>query len=145
MFTLIYFSSWIIDEPFQALDFFVLGLNSITSMTDIVVSKRPCRILHVYHPLVALLAYTAFSAIYWAAGGRDSNGLSYIYPILNWENLKLNVPFATIGLIVLLPIVHIMLWVLHLLRDWAFSKTNVNRQNEENVNRHSHSENGSEQ
>ena len=73
--------------------------------------------LHFYQSLAALGPYVVFSAIYWAVGGRRENGLSYIYPILNWENLSLTVPFVTVGLMVGLPIVHGLIWSLHLLRD----------------------------
>lgn len=73
--------------------------------------------LHFYQSLAALGPYTAFSAIYWAAGGRRENGLSYIYPILNWENLRLTVPFVTVGLMIGTPLVHALIWSLHLLRD----------------------------
>jgi hypothetical protein len=73
--------------------------------------------LHFYQSLAALGPYVVFSAIYWAAGGRRENGLSYIYPILNWENLSLTVPFVTVGLMIGLPFVHGLIWSLHLLRD----------------------------
>ena len=102
------------------MNFFVHGFNSIMSFFDIVVSKRPSRLLHFYHPLVILLAYTGFTAIYWAAGGRTDTGSSYIYPVTNWENLKLTLPFVVIGLFVVLPIVHFLFWLLHQLRDFCF-------------------------
>ena len=74
--------------------------------------------MHFYHPLVVILAYIAFSSIYWAAGGVNSNGNSYIYPVLDWDNLGLTVPFVTIGLFIALPVVHTLLWSLHKLRDY---------------------------
>ena len=73
--------------------------------------------LHFYQSLAALGPYVIFSAIYWAAGGRRENGLSYIYPILNWENLSLTVPFVTVGMMIGLPLVHGLIWSLHYLRD----------------------------
>ncbi|KZS09735.1 putative Rolling stone [Daphnia magna] len=122
-----------------AMNFFVHGFNSIMSIGDILVSGRPCRLMHFYQPFVVILAYVAFSAIYWAAGGVNSDGLSYIYPVLNWDNLSLTVPFVTIGMLIILPIVHALLWSLHQLRDYAvrsrmrrksFSQTgNVGEQN----------------
>lgn len=63
------------------MNFFVHGFNSIMSIGDIIVSGRPCRLMHFYQPFVVLLAYIAFSSIYWAAGGVNSNGDSYIYPV----------------------------------------------------------------
>ncbi len=101
----------------EAVDFLVHAVNSIVSMSDLFISKRPYRILHFFHPLAFLTAYAAFSAIYWAAGGRNENGQSYIYVYLNWENLNSTIPFVAIGLFVLLPLIHAGLWVLHYLRD----------------------------
>lgn len=98
-------------------DVLVHALNSVMSISDIFISKRPCRMLHFHHSLAALIPYVTFSAIYWAAGGTRENGLSYIYPILNWENLSLTVPFLMMGLIFGLPFVHGIIWSLHLLRD----------------------------
>ncbi|EFX90156.1 hypothetical protein DAPPUDRAFT_232695 [Daphnia pulex] len=88
------------------------------SICDIFISKRPCRMLHFHHSFAALGPYVVFSAIYWAAGGQRENGLSYyIYPILNWENLSLTVPFVLVGLTIGLPLVHGVIWSLHVLRD----------------------------
>ena len=101
----------------EAVNFLVHGANLIVSMSDLFISKRPYRILHFFHPLAFLTAYIAFSAIYWAAGGRNEDGLSYIYGFLNWEKLNYTIPFVAIGLFVLLPLIHVGLWVLHFLRD----------------------------
>ena len=103
-----------------AMNFFVHGFNSIMSFFDIFLTKRPSRLMHFYHPMVIMLAYTAFTAIYWAAGGHTDTGSSYIYPVTNWENLQLTLPFVIIGLFVVLPIVHFLLWLLHQLRDFCF-------------------------
>lgn len=98
-------------------DILVHALNSVMSISDVFISKRPCRMLHFHHSFAALGPYVVFSAIYWAAGGQRENGLSYIYPILNWENLSLTVPFVLVGLTIGLPLVHGVIWSLHLLRD----------------------------
>lgn len=102
----------------EAINFFVHAFNSIVSVVDLFVGKRPCNLLHFYHPFTALLAYTAFSVIYWAAGGRTKYGVTYIYSVLNWNNLGLTIPFVCIGLFVGIPIVHVILWALHKLRDF---------------------------
>lgn len=106
----------------SAMNFLVHGFNTIMTMIDLFVSGRPCRLMHFYHPFVVWLAYIAFSSIYWAAGGVNEDGDSYIYPVLDWDNLSLTVPFVTVGLFVALPIVHTFLWALHLLRDYVFRK-----------------------
>lgn len=102
----------------EAINFLIHGFNSITTIIDAVVSGRPCRLMHFYQPFVVILAYVAFSVIYWVAGGVNSNGDTYIYPVLDWDNLGLTVPFVTIGLFVAIPVVHALFWGLHQLRDY---------------------------
>ena len=125
-FTCLQLSILPLENGLEAMNFFVHGFNSIMSVFDIFASRRPCRLLHFYHPFVIMLAYVAFTAIYWAAGGRTDQGLSYIYPVTNWENLKLTVPFVIVGLFVVLPLVHSLLWLLHQLRDFCFRSFRVN-------------------
>lgn len=75
------------EAPVFVIDFMLHGVNTIVAVLDLFISKRPCRILHMHHPFVVFLAYVAFTAIYWAAGGRTETGSSYIYSVLNWEDL----------------------------------------------------------
>ena len=109
-----------IGSGIEAINFLVHGLNSIITITDFAVSARPCRLMHFYQPFVVILAYVAFSAIYWAAGGVNSEGKTYIYPVLDWDNLGLTVPFVCVGLFVAIPVVHALFWGLHQLRDYVF-------------------------
>lgn len=111
----------------QPVDFLVHGVNLIVSMSDLFISKRPYRILHFFHPLAFLTAYVAFSAIYWAAGERNEDGLPYIYVFLDWENLEFTVAFVTIGLFILLPLIHFLLWGLHCLRDFICGSGSTTR------------------
>ena len=102
----------------SAVNFFVHGFNSIVSVSDLFIGKRPCRLLHFYHTFLALLAYVAFTVIYWAAGGENIlYGTTYIYWVLDWDNLNLTVPFVCIGLPVGVPIGQAILWAVHKLRD----------------------------
>ncbi|EFX69514.1 hypothetical protein DAPPUDRAFT_258434 [Daphnia pulex] len=87
------------------------------TLCDIFISKRPCRILHFHHSLAVFLPYVTFSIIYWAAGGRRENGIPAIYPVLNWDNLPLTIPFVLAGLTVGVFFGHALVWALHLLRD----------------------------
>ena len=85
-------------------------------MIDLFVAARPYRLLHVYQPIALLLMYAVFSAIYWAAGGVDSEGNRYIYNILDWDKPNSSVIFLTGGLVAVFPL-HSVVWSLHLLRD----------------------------
>ena len=38
------------------------------------------------YPLLVGVWYTLFSVVYWATGGRDPDGHSWIYPMLDWDH-----------------------------------------------------------
>lgn len=114
-------------------DVLVHGINVIMSLTDIFVSRRPCRMSHFFHSAGVIIPYFVFSLIYWAAGGRRENGLSYLYPVLNWDNLSVTMPCVTVGLVVGLPTVHGAMWALHWLRDRTISFTNQCKFNQQEV------------
>lgn len=106
----------------SALNVLVHGINSVVIAIDIVVTDRPFRLLHVFQPFGVLFLYIVFSVVYWAAGGVDNEGNPYIYPILDW-----NKPEETIVVVVLAAvgslILHVLLWLIHLLRDRFLATT----------------------
>lgn len=55
--------------------------------------------------------------------------MTSIYPILNWENLDLTIPFVLFALAVILPVIHCFIWALHILRQ----RTIVGRINRDNM------------
>ncbi|KAI9556268.1 hypothetical protein GHT06_018842 [Daphnia sinensis] len=110
--------SVVVREP-KDTDFLIHGMNSIVTICDLFISKRPCRLLHFTHSLAVFVPYGAFSVIYWAAGGRRENGISAIYPLLDWDNLRATLPCVTVGLIFGLLVIQGLIWALHLLRDRA--------------------------
>lgn len=48
------------------------GANSAVALTEVLASRTPVRLLHMYQPLGLGLWYAAFSFVYYAAGGTDS-------------------------------------------------------------------------
>uniref|UniRef100_A0A0P5H5V0 Rost n=1 Tax=Daphnia magna TaxID=35525 RepID=A0A0P5H5V0_9CRUS len=108
-------------------DFLTHGLNSIMSICDVFVSKRPCRLLHFTHSWAIFVPYVVFTVIYWAAGGRRENGISAIYPILDWDNLSVTIPCVTVGLTLGLLFIHGFVWMLHLLRDRVIACVNSHK------------------
>ncbi len=107
---------------FRIMDFLIHGFNSITSLIDLFIGKRPCQLLHFYQPLTVLSAFVTFSAIYWAAGGRNEYGMHYIYPILDWDRLSFTFSIVIPSLVIVLPLLHGVLWGLHQLRDCCFNQ-----------------------
>lgn len=68
-------------------------INSVYALIDLMVVAAPTRILHFYIPFFYLFTYMIFSLIYWAVGGKTPAGGTAIYPILDWDNLKVTLPF----------------------------------------------------
>lgn len=83
---------------------------------DIIVTRRPLRLLHIYQPFGILLLYVIFSVIYWAAGGVDFEGNSYIYAVLDWNKPGDTLIFCLLGAIGAL-VIQVLWWFVHILRD----------------------------
>lgn len=69
-------------------------INSVYVLIDLCVSATPIRILHFYIPFVFMFMYLIFTLVYWAAGGTTPDGGTAIYPIMDWENLQVTLPFV---------------------------------------------------
>lgn len=65
-------------------------INSVYVLIDLWVVASPLRILHFYIPFI----YLIFTLIYYYAGGLTPDGGTAIYPIMDWENLSVTVPFV---------------------------------------------------
>ena len=105
----------------RAMDFFVHGFNSIASLADIFIGKRPCLLQHFYQPLLLMIAYLTFCTIYWDFDGRNENGQTFIYPILDWNNKPIETLVWVLGgILVTLPL-HFVLWLLHRIRNYLCS------------------------
>ena len=58
----------------------VHAFNSISMVIDTMLSSIPVRLLHVVYPLLYTVTCALFTVIYWACGGTNPSGASYIYP-----------------------------------------------------------------
>jgi len=105
-------------DPF---DFLFHGVNIIAVVMDLFIGARPLFFLNIYQPMIALISYTVFSVIYWAAGGVGMEGCNWIYPILDWN--KPGAAMILVGSLIVsvFPLQGIML-ALHRLRDFIFVK-----------------------
>ncbi|XP_061729259.1 protein rolling stone-like [Cydia pomonella] len=61
------------------------ALNSALTLAELLAARTPARALHAWQPLLLATAYAAFSAVYYAAGGTNIFGESFIYPVLDWS------------------------------------------------------------
>lgn len=98
------------------LDIATHGLTSCTLLTEVLISRTPIWLTHIYQPLGLGLWYAAFSAIYYAAGGTDSKGNAYIYEVLDWSDGK-GSAIVVIGSVVALIVLYLVLWIIAFCRD----------------------------
>ncbi|KAJ0182363.1 hypothetical protein K1T71_001732 [Dendrolimus kikuchii] len=99
-----------------ALDISSHAVVSVIALLELVLSRTPVLMLHIYQPLGVALWYVAFTAIYYAAGGTDGNGNPFIYEVLDWQQGKRAGMIASLGLIGVI-IVYTILWGIALCRD----------------------------
>ncbi|CAG9796418.1 unnamed protein product [Diatraea saccharalis] len=92
------------------------GFNSCIAIVELLVSRTPLRLLHIYQPLGIGVWYAVFTAIYYAAGGTDSKGEPYIYEVLDWRNGRRSTAIIFISFGGLM-VIYIVLCAVTLARD----------------------------
>lgn len=101
--------------PVNALSILAHAFNSILMVIDVIIVAFPVRILHIFLPILFTLCYLIFSIIYYFAGGTDSLGNRFIYPILDWN--KPGVALRTSGLVLILfCIIAFILFIIYKIR-----------------------------
>ena len=90
------------DYPISATNVETHILNTVYVLIDLTVSAVPLRILHFYQPMFYLLVYLTFNLIYFLSGGLTPLGNHAIYPIMDWENLPLTIPFMLLTLLLII-------------------------------------------
>ncbi|XP_076057559.1 protein rolling stone-like isoform X2 [Oratosquilla oratoria] len=91
------------EYPIDVVNAAVHICNSIYVLIELMTSAAPTRILHFPFPTLMLTSYLGFTLIYWATGSTTPDGLEAIYPIMDWNNLSLTLPFV-VGCFVCLPV-----------------------------------------
>ena len=106
------------DDPVDANNITKHALNSVFMVIDTSLSAIPVRLLHFLYVLLYFLIYLVFTAIYWLLGGTDSQGNTYIYKNLDYEDFRpINGVLLVVFLLVVLPVLHLMLFGIAKLRD----------------------------
>ncbi|XP_075975326.1 protein rolling stone-like [Anticarsia gemmatalis] len=98
------------------LDVTTHGLTSCIVLAELLASRTPVWLTHMYQPLCLGLWYTAFSGIYYAAGGTDPNGNSFIYEVLDWGQSR-RAGIVVLGSVAALIVLYLLLWGLAICRD----------------------------
>ena len=92
--------------------------NGIAGVLDLWVSGFPIRFLHFYIIQIYAATYASFTGIYYGAGGTGYNGTSYIYPPLNYEESPGFAAGLVIGVVIVVPIVHLLFYAQYVARFW---------------------------
>ncbi|KAK7009632.1 protein rolling stone [Biomphalaria glabrata] len=112
-------------------------MNSVLVLCDIMISRAPCRLQHLYIPLSFNVSYVLFTFIYWIAGGTNNQGQHYIYKMLDYTQApgKAAVTITLVCLIAL-PLAYILVFGLFQLRDLVcrwYNKRGMNGHSDRNV------------
>ncbi|XP_050726900.1 protein rolling stone-like isoform X2 [Eriocheir sinensis] len=96
-------------DPITAINADVHIINSVYVLLDLCISATPVRILHFYIPFLFMTVYLVFTLIYWAAGGTTPDGFTAIYPIMDWDNLSVTLPFV-VCCVIFSPFMQGLVW-----------------------------------
>ena len=69
-------------------------VNVLIVLLDLCISRIPIQFFHIFYVALFTLPYALFTIIYWGAGGTDSEGNSYIYSALNYEESRISTLLA---------------------------------------------------
>lgn len=103
-------------------DLYVHGLQGLFVVIDQFISNRQWHLEKIWTCLPTPVVYVIFNVIYWAAGGTDPYGNSYIYDVLDWSDDPGGAAITIVMAAGILPLIHIVLWLIALSRDWVHSK-----------------------
>lgn len=76
-------------------------LNSVFMLTETCLSAVPVRLLHLVYAELYGVLYLIFTVVYWLSGGTNTNGDSFIYPIVDYKTK----PYDAAGLIIMYALV----------------------------------------
>ena len=80
--------------------------NSLFMIADTMLSSAPVHFLHFVYSVVFAASYGLFAVVYWAAGGTDPFGRSYIYPPFNFSQYPGPAAGSLVGVILACPLCH---------------------------------------
>eukprot|EP00444_Apocalathium_aciculiferum_P001294 CAMPEP_0183408966 /NCGR_PEP_ID=MMETSP0370-20130417/18462_1 /TAXON_ID=268820 /ORGANISM="Peridinium aciculiferum, Strain PAER-2" /LENGTH=270 /DNA_ID=CAMNT_0025591565 /DNA_START=32 /DNA_END=844 /DNA_ORIENTATION=+ len=95
----------------EAISVVMHGGNFALVMLDLLLTRQPFYIQHVYAPLLMATVYCLFTLVYYLAGGTSEDGVSrYIYKSVDWSNPGGTIQLLGLLVIVGVPIVHLLLF-----------------------------------
>jgi hypothetical protein len=89
------------------------AINSVYAISNLVVSAKTVRVLHVYQSVALSVVYTVFSVIYQEAGGGT------IYEILDWNKMPNTILLTLATAIIVVPLIHLLCFTIYSIRVCA--------------------------
>lgn len=77
------------DQSFNANVITKEVVGMVLIVVETLICGIPVRLCHVVYPMLFTVLYIIFTAIYWASGGTDTLGKSYIYRLLDYDHMDL--------------------------------------------------------
>ena len=121
--TILYWT--LVYEPHSKHNFFSIDslhihlINGVLALVDLWLSGVPVRIYHALHSVLFAVSYVVFTGVYYAAGGTDPAGNSFIYPFLNYKsNAGSAIGLGIICALVLMTIIHFFFYLQFIVRNW---------------------------
>mmetsp|Transcript_13192 Transcript_13192/g.30042 ORF Transcript_13192/g.30042 Transcript_13192/m.30042 type:complete len:271 (-) Transcript_13192:160-972(-) len=83
------------------------GVNYIPVLMDLLTTRQPFYLRHVYVPLLLAATYSFFTFVYHSADGTNENGKPYIYSAIDWKDTPGSAAVTlAMAVFVGVPIVH---------------------------------------
>ena len=121
--TVVYWGVLYTGYPTDMLDVSTHALNSVFMLTETCVGSVPVRVLHVIYPMAYSSLYLSMSAIYWACGGTNALGKSYIYTVLDYGSRPaLSAGFCLVYVLVAVPLFHLLVFGFYKIRSFINHK-----------------------
>ncbi|XP_054751112.2 protein rolling stone-like [Lytechinus pictus] len=96
----------------------VHGIAMVLMFIDTILVATPIRILHMVYVMLVAFIYFCFTAIYYAAGGRNPSGGTYIYSgSLDWKaKASRSAVIAVLTVLVAAPVLHLIFYGIYRIR-----------------------------
>ncbi|XP_039626673.1 uncharacterized protein LOC120540185 [Polypterus senegalus] len=97
--------------------------NILQVLLELMLSSIPIHLLHVLYPFIYGVLYISFTVIYWAVGTANGQEGPAVYLVLNYGERPLLASGSAVGfLVVLIPLSHLFIWSVSLLREYLILK-----------------------
>lgn len=121
--TILYWTTLKPAQKTNGLEFTVHALNSVFVLIETMLGMFPVRVLHVIHSVLFSITYVMFTFIYWACGGTNLQGQTFIYEHLDYTGNPGQAVGMLLGWLLLgHPLSQIALYGLYRLRYWLCTK-----------------------